>query len=124
MAAYVLPPVNDRGQLELLHFPTRMQAFVFRTWELMPADRLAAMLGTDEATVNTLAADMGLPPQGDTACWLQRGYITVIKANWHRHRGEACAAGYTASPAARWPDGTADSSETATDAPALPAPAL
>ena len=83
MAAYILPPVNDRGQLELLHFPTRMQAFVFRNWELMPADRLAAVLGTDEATVNALAADMGLPPQGDTACWLQRGYITVIKANWH-----------------------------------------
>lgn len=83
MAAYVLPPVKDCGQLELLHFPTRMQAFVFRNWELMPAARLAAVLGTDETAVCALAADMGLPPQGDTACWLQRGYITVIKANWH-----------------------------------------
>ncbi len=83
MADYVLPPVKNVGQPELLHFPTRMQAFIFRNWELMPASRLASVLQTDEATVRALAADMGLPPQGDTACWLQRGYITVIKANWH-----------------------------------------
>ncbi len=80
---YVLPPVKEGSSIELLHFPTAMQTFVFRNWELVSAKRIAEVLETDEATVKQLAFDMGLPEQKDVSVWLQRGYITVIKQNWH-----------------------------------------
>lgn len=80
---YVLPEVREGDLLELLHFPTRMQAFVFRNWETVPTERMAEVLGTSVQTVCALAEEMGLPPQGDVSVWMRRGYITIIKQNWH-----------------------------------------
>ena len=83
MANYVLPPVTEGTNLELLHFPTRMQAFVFRNWETVDKTRLAKVLRVDVGTVEKIASDMGLPPQSDLSQWMTRGYITIIKQNWH-----------------------------------------
>ncbi|MEA4824624.1 MAG: hypothetical protein VB111_11015 [Clostridiaceae bacterium] len=77
-----LPPVNDTLSIDLPHFPTRIQAVIFRLWEMVSAETLAAVLDTDEATVLTLAQDMGLPPQKDTAVWQKSGYITIIRSAW------------------------------------------
>ncbi len=80
---YVLPPVKKGSSIKLLHFPTRMQAFIFRNWELVPSSKIAQVLRVTEDVVCKLAYDMGLPPQGDVSVWMKRGYITVIKQNWH-----------------------------------------
>lgn len=74
----------DIEPLELSHFPTLQQAVVWRNWELVPVERLAKVLRTDEDNILELALGLGLrvPPEvGDL--WLTRGYITIIRANWH-----------------------------------------
>ena len=77
-----LPPVNDAWSLPLPHFPTKWQAVLFRLWEMVPAEKLAAVLGTDAATVTAAAEAMALPAQKDTAVWRERGYITILRAVW------------------------------------------
>ena len=66
------------------HFPTVQQAFIWRNWEMFPAEKLAEVLRTDAKNVLEMAAAMGLrtPPvvNGD---WLKKGYNTIIRANWH-----------------------------------------
>lgn len=65
-------------------FPSREYAFVWRNWTVVPQTKLAEVLQTTTGQVERLAADLGLPPQGaiDPA-WKTRGYITVIRRNWH-----------------------------------------
>ncbi len=79
-----LPIGNEPKALEFGHFPTRFQAVVWRNWEMVPPATLARVLRTDEATILGLAADMGLrvPPMVNPR-WLERGYVTIIRANWH-----------------------------------------
>lgn len=83
MADYVLPEVREGTNLELLHFPTRMQAFVFRNWETVSKEQIAKVLRVDVSVIEKIAADMGLPEQSDLSQWMTRGYITIIKQNWH-----------------------------------------
>ncbi|NLM77349.1 MAG: hypothetical protein GX173_04575, partial [Ruminococcaceae bacterium] len=66
------------------HFPTQHQAVIFRNWEMVHPARLAQILATDEGTVLAAAREMGLrvPPKVDDR-WLDRGYITIIRNNWH-----------------------------------------
>jgi hypothetical protein len=79
-----LPVGRARPALVFPHFPTRHQAVIWRNWELVGPDRLAAVLGATERQVADLAADMGLrvPPKVNPR-WLTRGYATIIRANWH-----------------------------------------
>ncbi|MCL2304381.1 MAG: alpha-amylase family protein [Planctomycetaceae bacterium] len=67
------------------HFPSRMHAFVWRNWPLVPSERLAAVLGTTTENVEKVARSVGLPPQEEISPYWQssRGYITVLKRNWH-----------------------------------------
>jgi hypothetical protein len=79
-----LPEGNAPPALEFSHFPDRQHAFVWRNWNLVEPGRLAKVLGTSEANVAALAASMGLPPAEPVpAHWRTRGYITVIRRNWH-----------------------------------------
>ncbi len=80
---YKLVPVKEDCTLALPHFPTRMQAFIFRAWEMVDVKRIAKVLRTTEETVRELAFDMGLPPQKNTEEWLKKGYITIIRSLWH-----------------------------------------
>jgi len=77
-------PKEEIKPLSLPHFPTVQQTVVWRNWELVPLDRLAKILQTTEENVLSLARGMGLrvPPSIDEQ-WLIRGYITIIRANWH-----------------------------------------
>lgn len=78
-------PVGSRLKaLEFPHFPTRFQAVIWRNWEMIPPATLAHVLKSDEATIFKLAADLGLriPPHVSSR-WLERGYVTIIRANWH-----------------------------------------
>ncbi|MEF3301974.1 hypothetical protein [Paenibacillus sp. GYB003] len=77
---------DDRGKkaLEFPHFPTRMQAVVWRNWGLVPVRRIAETLQARETDVRATAAAMGLPADPIVnPLWQSRGYITIIRANWH-----------------------------------------
>jgi len=66
-------------------FPDRMSAFVWRNWFCVPADRLARAVGATVADLEGVAAEMGLPaPQPEVLPeWRRKGYITVVRRNWH-----------------------------------------
>jgi len=75
---------SELRPLQWEHFPTRLQAVIWRNWELVSAERLALALGTTAERIVELARDLGLrvPAQVEEN-WLNRGYITIIRANWH-----------------------------------------
>ena len=67
-----------------LHFPDRLHTFVWRNWESVSVDTLAAVLDTSPQDVRDIALAMGLPPrQGISDQFHQRGYISLIRRNWH-----------------------------------------
>ncbi len=81
-----LPILSERTLLKIDYFPTLAQCFIFRNWEMLTPARIACVLDCEEKTVCEMAADMGLPPSADEICermWLDRGYITLIRQNWH-----------------------------------------
>ena len=79
---YHLPKVG-KDAVELLHFPTKQQAFLFRAYEYVSAEKIAKILGTDVTTVRNAAEEMGLPNYDPGDLWLKRGYITIIRRMWH-----------------------------------------
>lgn len=76
-------PALGQNALPTPHFPTRHQAFIFRAWEYVPAERIAKILGTTEENVIRAAEEMGLPNYAPGNIWLERGYITIIRQMWH-----------------------------------------
>ena len=84
--AHPLLPFDERPQLKTEYFPTRFQCFIYRNHEMITAALAARVLATDEATVIAHAEAMGLTgfatPEVERM-WLTRGYITLIRANWH-----------------------------------------
>ncbi|GGD72625.1 hypothetical protein [Paenibacillus nasutitermitis] len=70
--------------IPLPHFPTHMQAIIWRNYGLVPTERIAAVLEATVSEIEEVALLMGLQvPQEADAQWLTRGYITIIRANWH-----------------------------------------
>lgn len=76
-------PKEGRRALDLLHFPTKHQAFIFRAYEYVPASMIARILGTTEENVIRATNEMGLPDYAPGNIWLERGYITIIRRMWH-----------------------------------------
>ena len=84
LPAESLPVGSHPPALDYPHFPDRVHAVVWRNWQLVPPDRIAKVLGTDEANVRELATSMGLPAAGHVPERIQdRGFITIIRRNWH-----------------------------------------
>lgn len=83
MANFNLPPVSEKAYPPLSHFPTRMQALIFRMWDTVPREKLAEVLETTAENIDEAAFAMGLLPQGDCTLWQKRGYISIIKNAWH-----------------------------------------
>lgn len=80
-----LPPIVGEP-LPTPHFPTQAQCLIYRLWNIISPTRLAAVLHTDVNTVLSAASDMGLTTDADEHTydnWLQKGYITIIRAVWH-----------------------------------------
>lgn len=91
-AADVLPalattdlPVGDAPPpLVLPHFPSRLHAFLWRNWPLVPLHRLAAVLDAPPDEVRALGLALGLgPPPSLTENHIRRSYLTVLRRNWH-----------------------------------------
>lgn len=79
-----LPVGNAPEPLAVPHFPSRMHTFIWRNWETCELDRIAEVLGTSVDTVREVGESMGLPPhQPISALQYERGYISVIRRNWH-----------------------------------------
>lgn len=79
-----LPKGDSPKAISFTHFPTKHQAVIWRNWELVPVSALADVLGASEADILDAANDLGLsvPPAVEPA-WRERGYVTIIRANWH-----------------------------------------
>ncbi|MDF2723305.1 MAG: hypothetical protein K0Q59_2980 [Paenibacillus sp.] len=78
------PVRREQKAIELPHFPTRLQAVIWRNWGLVPVERLAPVLQATVEQIADMAVLMGLeanPPV--QPYWLTNGYITIIRANWH-----------------------------------------
>lgn len=81
-----LPDENGRvAAVEYPYFPSRQYAFVWRNWPLVPADRLAEVIGATPDEIRALARSMGLPAQRkiEPEWSSSNGYITVLRRNWH-----------------------------------------
>lgn len=82
--AVSLPRGNSPAPVPFPHFPSRLHAFVWRNWELVPLERMAKTIGCRTADVLALGQSMGLDkPRRVTANQWRRSYITIIRRNWH-----------------------------------------
>ena len=78
-------PAGDRPvPIELAHFPTRWQAFIWRNHEFVPESKLAEILQCSPQEIRLAAEELGLPFR-KKICekWLSCGYLTIIRNNWH-----------------------------------------
>lgn len=76
---------GQKTAIQYDYFPSRQHAFVWRNWTLVPAEKLAKVLGTSKKNVIQLAESMGLNRKQriETEWGTSRGYITIIRRNWH-----------------------------------------
>src|SRR5690625_6865216 len=79
-----LPVGSEPPALEFSHFPNRAYAVIWRNWNLVPAERLAEVLGCSESNVINAGISMGLPAfQEVPPGYDQQMYITILRRNWH-----------------------------------------
>lgn len=80
----ILPEGSAPAALAAAYFPDRVHEFVWRNWNVVEPTKLAKVLETSAENVTALAESMGLPPVPDIAPEIKtRGYVTVIRRNWH-----------------------------------------
>src|SRR5947209_295331 len=83
-AAEPLPVGNQPPPLAVPHFPDTLHAVVWRNWGLVEPARLAAVLGGTAEQITAVAVSMGLPAAPPVRPeWRRRGYITLVRRNWH-----------------------------------------
>ena len=78
-----LPCGSSPEPLDYPHFPTRLQAVIWRMWGLVPVERLAKTLKATPENIQALAVEMGLASApGINPKWLTHGYLTIIRSLW------------------------------------------
>jgi len=84
LTAADLPKGSAPAPVALPHFPDRLHAFVWRNWPLVPAARMAQVVGASTAQIERMGRALGLgkPPRIRQDQWV-RSYITIIRRNWH-----------------------------------------
>lgn len=79
-----LPATSDRAPVAVAHFPTPVHAFVWRNWQLVPTEKLAAVVGAEPEDIARMGAAMGLGTPPTIAPEIRkRAYISIIRRNWH-----------------------------------------
>ncbi|WP_047814317.1 phenylalanine--tRNA ligase subunit alpha [Rhodopirellula islandica] len=79
-----LPVGTHPLALESPHFPSRLHAFIWRNWQLVPPSKMAQLVGTETTNIERIAESMGLPQVDSVSGEMrERGYITLIRRNWH-----------------------------------------
>ena len=80
----VLPEGSAPAPIVSRYFPDRLHEFVWRNWNAVEPARLAKLLGASVQDVVAMAESMGLPPAAEIPKEMKtRGYITLIRRNWH-----------------------------------------
>lgn len=79
---YSLPKSGQKA-IELSHFPTKHQAFIFRALEYVSKEKIAKILKTTPENVQSAAFELGLQNYASKDLWLKKGYITIIRRMWH-----------------------------------------
>jgi len=80
----VLPEGAAPPALTHDHFPSRLHAFVWRNWTLVPLAQMAATVEADPEALAAVGHSMGLSgPAPIPVAQFKRSYITIIRANWH-----------------------------------------
>lgn len=64
-------------------FPTDWQRVLFRNFGVVPTDRIAEVLGADEGIICQESRRLGLEQTMFNPEWISKGYITIIRDNWH-----------------------------------------
>ncbi|MCP4639043.1 MAG: hypothetical protein GY851_01345, partial [bacterium] len=84
IGAVELPVGSAPVPVTVPHFPDQLHAFVWRNWQLVPADQMAETVGASKDQILAVGKSMGLEKQpAITADHQGRSYITVIRRNWH-----------------------------------------
>ena len=79
-----LPAGSAPAPVPLAHFPDRLHAYVWRNWPLVPADRVARVVGATRSDILRMGESMGLSkPPSISAAQQRRSYLSVIRRNWH-----------------------------------------
>lgn len=79
-----LPQGDPRTALSSPYFPDRVHEFVWRNWGAVDPAKLAEVLDATTPDIAAMAESMGLPPVGAVPpAMRERGYITLIRRNWH-----------------------------------------
>lgn len=79
-----LPVGSNPAAIDYTHFPNRSFALIWRNWDLVSPERIAAALECSPGQVNQIAAAMGLKKaMVIPADYKRRMYITVVRRNWH-----------------------------------------
>ena len=80
-----LPGEDDaRAAISCSPFPDALSAFVWRNWGLVDTSLLAETVGATADDLRDVAQEMGLPRDPVVLPeWKTKGYITVIRRNWH-----------------------------------------
>jgi hypothetical protein len=79
-----LPAESDQGPVPAPHFPDALHAVIWRNWQLVEPARLAKVLRTTPDRIIEMAVSMGLPAEVKVPPqMMQRGYITLVRRNWH-----------------------------------------
>jgi hypothetical protein len=80
----LLPAGSAPPALETPWFPGRLHAFVWRNWQLVPAQRLAEVVGAKAEDIIAIGRSMGLEPaHGLGEEQWRRAHLTIIRRNWH-----------------------------------------
>jgi hypothetical protein len=83
-AEVALPQGDARPSMVSRHFSDRVHEFVWRNWNAVEPAEMAKLLGASVQDVTAVAASMGLPPAAAIPPEMKtRGYITLIRRNWH-----------------------------------------
>jgi hypothetical protein len=64
------------------YFPSAAHQLIWRNWDLVPAERIAAALRSSPATVNALAKTMALDPQHLREEYWSRLRFKALRRNW------------------------------------------
>ena len=84
LTAAELPRGSEPKPAFFPHFPDGLHAFVWRNWQLVPARRMAEVVGARASDIVSLGRNMGLDgPPRITADQQRRSALTIIRRNWH-----------------------------------------
>jgi hypothetical protein len=79
-----LPVGSAPEPVEFPHFPSRLHAFIWRNWTLVPVKKIAAVVRGTPREIRQVGKSMGLPEQRPISREQQRrSYITILRRNWH-----------------------------------------